>query len=174
MLRKHLANILFALSVLVFIYNGADLFIDHVMPRIHIRAASIEEEGVTYCTHNEYLHVSIPSVGLEEAVHLGGTQEDADAYPVFMVPNHLPGEGQPLVMGGHNYGPFKKLEKVKENDTIRLISPEYVYVYQVKSIEICDTKKQRHHDHRQYREKCPTGAWRNTDPVYLLSILALG
>lgn len=98
------------------------------------------EDANTNSSEAHYDSLVIPSVGIDTDVAIGGDQSSIDANDVCLFPQfNTPGNGSPILLGGHNTKSFSSLNSIAVGDTISLWWEGTEYTYQVEYSSLCTT-----------------------------------
>lgn len=100
-----------------------------------------------------YGNISCENIGLEAPIYYGDSDKDLKNGVGQYVGSGLPGEGKPILVGGHDTTYFGPLEEIKTGDIVNVITNYGQFEYEVTGTKVADSTDSTAYDLLQKQEE---------------------
>lgn len=126
------------------IFNGTDA----------VTNGAVKEADIQIPTYGTlYAKLEISAVSVNTDLYFGDSNSVLKRGVGQYIGTSIPGYGKPLLIGGHNNGPFNKLQYLSAGDTVTITTNYGKYKYKVTGTKIAQSNDKSAYNLRQNKEQ---------------------
>ncbi len=102
---------------------------------------------------SQYAEISCERIALSAPVYYGDNDEDLQRGVGHSTQSYLPGEGKPILIGGHDETYFALLKQIETGDSVKITTNYGDFQYKVVDIKIAQATDTKAYDLNQNKEE---------------------